>query len=66
MTEFVAPFDALSLSLSFAAIIVPCFVSIFHLQHKVLTNCVCFNTTSKPIELERHTTFQISRDIRGI
>ena len=51
LTESEAPFDALSLS--FVAVIVPYFVSIF--RHTVWTNCVCFNKTSKQIKLDRPT-----------
>ena len=59
LNESEAPFDAFSLS--YVVVIVPCFVSIFHM---VLTNCVCFNTTSKPIELERPTASQIKDNFK--
>ena len=57
------PFYALSPS--FVAVIVPFFVSVFHLSHTVLTMCVCFNTTSKRIELESHTVSQIKDNFEG-
>ena len=61
-TESEAPFDAFSLS--FLAVILPCFVSIFRLNHTVLSNCVCFNTFSKRIEQERPTVSQIKDNFK--
>ena len=41
-----------------------CFPSLFPC-HTVLKTCVCFNTTSKRIELESHTTSQIKDNFEG-